>query len=455
MRCSCWRGAAVVIGLLAARASGQVEPEVPVEPYQVESEIFRSRLEEGLKFAALPIFSYSTDEGVGLGAEGQLTQFGNGEQYPFIYQLGAQVYVSSKGVQSHNISLDLPEAFGSHFRLQASLSLTRTLYSPYYGVGNQSVYVPAYDTCDTAQLGPLAPGSSPVPVAPKCLGNPLFRGTRYYRFDEMDLPALKVFLQRPLRGPWSIFAGYRFRYTRVRVLYAADQQGTSDSQLLTDARAGLLSGYNGAGDPNQPFWLRYSEIAGGVAFDSRDNTFAPVKGMFHDLSVRTWLHALGGQFNGWGANLTFRFYAPVIPCYSRLVFALRLLGDVMGGEVPFYMLASTGGLIPLDSVLGGSDSVRGLFQNRFQGKVKVLGNAELRYRLFGFWELQFEGVAGLDAGRVWTELATSEGGGLKLGSAVGLRIAWSHAFIIRFDFGIGITQPEATGYIYLELGELF
>jgi outer membrane protein assembly factor BamA len=454
MRCVRWRGAAVSLGLWAVGAAAQEQTEVRVEPYQAEPEIFRSRLEEGLKFAALPIFSYSTDEGIGLGAEGQLTQFGNGEQYPFVYQLGAQVYVSTKGVQSHNVSIDLPEAFGSHFRLQASLSLTRTLYSQYYGVGNQSVYVPAYDSCDT-QLAPLSPGSSPLPVAAQCLGNPLFRGSRYYRFDEMDLPSLKLFLQRPLSGPWSVFSGYRFRYTRVRVLYPADQQGTQDSQLLNDARAGLLSGYNGHGDPTQPFWLRFGELTGGLVFDSRDNTFAPVKGMFHDVSLRTWLHALGGQFNGWGANLTLRFYAPVIPCYSRLVFALRLLGDVMGGQVPFYMLASTGGLIPLDAVLGGSDSIRGLFQNRFQGDVKVLGNAELRYRMFGFWDLEFEAVAGLDAGRVWSHLGTSEGGGLKLGSAAGLRIAWSHAFILRFDFGIGITQPEATGYIYLELFELF
>jgi hypothetical protein len=455
MRDSRFWGTAALLALLAMAASAQEQPEVPVEPYQVESEIFRSRLEQGLKFAALPIFSYSTDEGVGLGAEGQLTQFGNGEGYPFVYQLGAQVFVSTKGVQSDYVTFDLPEAFGSHFRLQTTLSFTRSLYSQYYGVGNESVYVQAFDTCNTAQLGPLAPGSSPVPVASRCLGNPLFQGTRFYRFDELDLPALKVFLQHPLSGAWSAFAGYRFRYTRIRVLYPADQQGTQNSQLLNDARAGLLSGYNGSGDPYQPFWLRYGELASGVAFDSRDNTFAPVKGMFHDASVRTWLHALGGQFNGWGANLTLRFYAPVIPCYSRLVFALRLLADVMGGQVPFYMLASTGGLIPLDAVLGGSDSIRGLFQNRFQGNVKVLGNAELRYRMFSLWELEVEAAAGLDAGRVWFELGRSEGGGLKLGSAVGLRIAWSHAFVIRFDLGIGITQPEATGYVYLELNELF
>jgi hypothetical protein len=455
MLCSRWKGPVAAIGLLGAHAGGQEQPSPPVEPYQFEPDVFRSRVEEGLKFSALPIFSYSTDEGVGFGAEGLLTQFGDGEHYPFIYQLGGQVFVSTKGVQSDNISFDLPEAFGSHFRLQTSLSFTRSLYSQFYGVGNQSVYVQSFDTCTTAQLGPLAPGSGQVPAVPRCLGNPLFRGTRYYRFDEMDLPALKMFVQHPISGPWSGFAGYRFRYTRVQVLYAPDEQGSPDSQLLTDARAGRLSGYTGAGDPYQPFWLRYAELGGGLAFDSRDNTFAPVKGMFHDVSVRTWLHALGGQFNGWGANLTLRFYAPVIPCYSRLVFALRLLADVMGGEVPFYMLASTGGLIPLDAVLGGGDSIRGMFQNRFQGNVKVLGNAELRYRLFSFWELEFEAAAGLDAGRVWYELGRPEGGGLKLGSAVGLRIAWSHAFIIRFDLGIGITQPEATGYIYLELFELF
>jgi len=445
----------VAVGLLAWAAAAQEQPEVPVAGYEPEPGVFRSRLEKGLKLGGLPIISYSTDEGFGFGALGTLTQFGDGEQDPYVYEVSAQIFASTKGVQSDYVSYDLPHAFGSRLRLQLSASFTRALYSQYYGVGNQSQYVPAYDTCDTAQVGPVSPGSSPLPLTPRCIGNPLFRGVRYYRFDELDLPSLRINLRYPLGGAWSVFGGYRFRYTRVQVLYPASQGGTQQSQLLTDARAGLLSGYNGSGDPYAPFWLRYGELAGGVAYDSRDNEFAPVKGMFHDLSLRTWLHPLGGQFNGWGANLTLRFYAPVIPCDGRLVFALRLLADLMGGEVPFYMLASTGGLVPLDAVLGGSSSVRGMFQNRYQGDVKLLGNAELRYRMFGAWELEFEAAAGLDAGRVWYSLSQSDGGPVRMGSAVGVRIAWSHHFVIRFDFGIGITQPEATGYIYLETGELF
>jgi hypothetical protein len=446
MRCSRWRGAVMAGVLLAAPALGQQEELVaPVAPYQVEPELFRSSLERGLKVGAIPIFSYSTDEGFGFGAIATLTQFGEGQKYPYVYELNAQIFLSTKGVQSDYVTLDLPEVFGPLYRLQVGLAFSRQLYSQYYGVGNASVYVPAFDTCDT----------EPTQGSTQCTGNPVFRGLRYYRFDELDLPSFRISLQRSLGGPWRIFGGYRFRYTRIQVLYPPDQQGTTQSKLLTDARAGLLSGYNGQGDPSQPFWLRYGEIAFGAAYDSRDNEFAPVKGMFHDLSARTWLHALGGQFDGWGMNLTLRFYAPVIPCYPGLVFALRLMGDVMDGEVPFYMLASTGGLIALDDVLGGSDSIRGLLRNRFQGNVKVLGNAELRWRFVRVWELEFEAAAGLDAGRVWYQLGRSDGGGLKLGSAVGLRIAWSHHFVIRFDYGIGITEPYANGYVYIETGELF
>ena len=46
-------------------------------------------------------------------------------------------------------------------------------------------------------------------------------------------------------------------------------------------------------------------------------------------------------------------------------------------------------------------------------------------------------------------------GPLRLGGAAGLRVAWNRNFVIRFDYGIGISEPFADGNVYLTFDEAF
>jgi hypothetical protein len=190
----------------------------------------------------LPLFSYSTDEGFGYGARVQLVDHGDGALSPYRLALTAQFYQTTKDVASHFLSLDAPALFGSKFRLGAQLGFFSNRFHPYYGLGNESVYHSTYDAC--ADRAPLA--SNPD----QCAGDPDFKGLRWYQYDQRTLPDIRVTARYDLEGPLKLFGVYRFRFTRITPLYGAGDLGQHDvSQLVTDAQAGLLTGWNGA-DPS-------------------------------------------------------------------------------------------------------------------------------------------------------------------------------------------------------------
>jgi outer membrane protein assembly factor BamA len=349
---------------------------------------------------------------------------------------------------------------GSPYRLQVGLAYGRSKYAPYYGVGNGSRYQEARTQCPRDTLEQLVGAGHPPDTCPPSgtdPGNPAFTGYRYYDYDVTNFPTAHLTLFRALSGPWSLFGGYQFALFTVRPLYHPDLDElgqTTGSQLIGDAQAGRLVGYDGRDfSAEQRIRQRYSELSFGVRFDTRDNEFAPTRGMLHDLSVRGAAHPLGSESTVWGGNANLRLYQRPIPSYWRLVLALRLVGDVTSSGAPFYLLSSMGPTAP--DGLGGSSSIRGLLLHRFVGDVKVLGNAELRWRFLSLGPFEVGAVGGIDAGRVWAQLGKDDVGPVHVGAAAGLRIAWSHHFVIRADYGFGISEPYADGSIYLDFGELF
>jgi Omp85 superfamily domain len=414
----------------------------------------------GTKVAAVPIVSYGSDELWGFGARFKLTDFGDGTRKPFVYSIEANIYATTGGIQSHWLALDLPQLGGSPYRLTLRVGYARAKYQPYYGLGNGSVHDPDADRCSTAALEPQLPGPPNVcPATAEEPANPAFRGLRFYQYDVETFPNVQLTVLRPIAGPWSLLLGYHFLIDGFQPLYRPDDYGQdTGSQLTADAQRGILVGWNGRPDPNDSyrrFKQRYSELVAGVRFDTRDNEFAPTRGMFHELSVRGAAHALGSESNVWGANLTLRLYQRPIPSYWRLVFALRLLADVASDGLPFYRLPATGGISEAGQLngpdaLGGRNSNRGLELDRYQGNVKLLGNAELRWRLITLGDFELGTVGAIDAGRVWARLGESDVGPVHVGTALGLRVAWGHHLIVRADFGL---TPDFN--FFLDFGETF
>lgn len=399
--------------------------------------------DRGIKVSGLPIVSYGTDELWGFGAHVKVTDFGDGTQPPFLYSVEANVYATTGGVQSHWLGLDLPHLAGSPYRVSLQLGYERAKFQPYYGRGNGSVDNPLFTECDRDSL-PSPPDTCPRQSQENPQPNPEFRGVRYYQYDLVAFPKVDLTVLRSMGGPWSWIVGYRFRLVGFKPNYSAEDLGqTTGSQLSGDASSGKLVGWDGRLQSfDQRIIQRYAEVSTGLRFDTRDNEFAPTRGMFHEVSIRGAAHALGGESNAWGANATLRFYQRLVPSYWRLVFALRLLADVASDGSPFYISGPDG--------LGGRDSIRALPLDRFQGNVKLVGNAELRWRAISIGEFELGTMVGVDAGRVWARLGHSDVGPFQVGAAAGLRVAWSHHFVIRADVGIA---PTST--FFLDFGEVF
>ena len=127
-----------------------------------------------------------------------------------------------------------------------------------------------------------------------------------------------------------------------------------------------------------------------------------------------------------------------VPLVTSLTLAVRLAGQILFGDVPFYELARFD-----DSyALGGPYGVRGIPAGRFAGKVKLLGNLELRDELLTFHALGkpllLGAVAFADGGRLWTDFGPhpeldGTGLGLHFGLGGGLRLQSGSAFVLRVD----------------------
>ncbi|MBN1208796.1 MAG: BamA/TamA family outer membrane protein [Myxococcaceae bacterium] len=428
--------------------SPQLPAELPPSPSVPPSESPAAPARRtGWDVQGVPALNFNTDEGFGYGAILMLVDRADGHYEPFRYSVMLQFFQTTRQVASHFVSLDAPRFLGSDWRIGAELAYARTRFAPWYGLGNTATYVPEFSDCEDRDALEANPDM--------CPGNPDFRGLRYYTYDHRSLPRIRLNARRELNDTWNLFLGYRLRMDRLRVRYSADDLGqTGDSKLIEDASAGMFAAHEGGLDGLVS--ERISEVIAGLQYDTRDLETSPTQGMFHEVSLRGGAGPIGSQFNYWGATLHARFFHPVIPGYRRLVASWRGMFDVLGGDVPISLLPVFGGLENRDG-LGGVSSARGILLRRYQGPAKLLLNAELRWTPLSIepWRQQFDfTLAGfVDSGRVWSDLDFSEGGGLKTSAGGGLRIVWNREFVIRLDYGVGITEPT-TGF-YLDIGHIF
>ncbi|WP_043711867.1 Omp85 family outer membrane protein [Corallococcus macrosporus] len=428
----------VVLGGITARAQGVAPPPAPETPSPPPPRT-------GWRVQGLPLLNFNSDEGLGYGARLMLVDAGDGTQAPYRHAIIAQFFQTTRGNAVHRLMLDAPTFLESRWRLGLDVSLLNDRFSPYYGQGGAASFDQDFAACDDRNALEDAPDV--------CPGNPAFRGLRYYNFEQRTLPSVVLNARRPVSGPWQVSMGYRFRMTRVATRYDADALGQSGaSRLEEDIQAGRV---NDGGPVTGTF--RTAELTAGLLLDLRDNEPAPIRGMFHELAVRGAAGATGSSFNYWGATANFRFYHPLGT--DRLVAALRLMGDVMGGNVPFYLLSSFGGVEWRDGWggVGGVFTARGILKHRLQGEVKALVNGELRWQFLSVLPLKqrvdFTLVAFLDAGRAWSDLSFQDRGMGRYAGGGGLRVAWEKNFIVRMDYGVS-PQDGTTGF-YLDFNHLF
>jgi len=193
-------------------------------------------------------------------------------------------------------------------------------------------------------------------------------------------------------------------------------------------------------------------LSAALVFNSRDDLVRPTEGWEVIVKYLSADHVLLNRHTDFDKlSLDASFIQPLV--WRRQVIALHANTEVMFGHeknIPFFELSS----------LGGDDTMRGYFPQRFLGEGRALLNAEYRLKLFDFnfrklWDVTIDGVGFGDAGRVYEDasdfvhhtfshLRYSYGGGLRIGLSSGL--------VARIDAGF---SPEEKGLVYLTFGHTF
>ena len=377
-----------------------------------------NRLETG----GAPVIMADTDLGFGIGGMISRTRFARGVS-PFRWQLQALVFLTMKSVDDqletvfhdHFIRLDLPSLAGGRLRLTTTLAFSRRSNASYYGIGNESAADRGADV-------------------------------KAHQFDRI-YPQVMARALVKLHGPLSLMLGGSFTYNWINIY--------EGSRLQRDLQSGdrvLLDQLHGTGSHAMVL------LDTGLVWDTRDHELIPSRGVFHEVSLRFTPHLTSEIAHG-GATVALRLFRSLVG--KNLVFAARVLGDVMWGNAPVYELARHGGLSPMPAPGGGS-GIRGVPVQRYHGKIKLVSNWELRARILPFSikgrRLNLGAVAFFDAGRIWADFDSpgrfdGDGPGIKYGLGGGARLQWGEAFMLRLDLA---WSPDADPIgLYFNINHVF
>ena len=363
-----------------------------------------------LEPAGFPLLGGDSDIGFEFGAVGTLTRFAGGTR-PFAWNMDLLLATSIKSgpqgteftQQSYLWQIDVPHFQNSTVRLNPAISYSKTINQGYFGVGNATSGV----------------------VPPDVQGQ---RG-RYFQYDEREA-RLRELTRIVWRPPWDIALATTWRY--------ATPGAYGGSKLAEDVTAKRVLGYRD---------MSLAVLGAGLLYDTRDNEYFPHHGAFHQLGLRG-VQGLpfDTQVQYAALGLVFAGYFPVT---GPFVFAARGLVDAEFGRVPFFDLY-TGGPFQTYEMIGGAQAVRGVPDGRYLGKLKVIGNAELRAMLIDFHllgqSLHLGGDVLFDTGRLWSDYsfhapADGSGIGLKWGIGGGAYLIWGQAAVFRIEVAY---SPDAT-----------
>jgi outer membrane protein assembly factor BamA len=364
-------------------------------------------------FAILPVpsLTYSNDEGVEYGGKLFAYQFGDGSKHPYLWHILMNYTQSTKDKTDFYTFFDLPEIFGPHSRLDVRLEYKIFSAQDYYGLGNQPEYVP-----ERSQ-----------PKAPE------FRSSEYNTFYE-QWRALMVNVQRPLReSRWKVLTGMGVFHNRIKTY-------PLPSLFQQSPPFGYEGGYT-------------NFIRLGAVYDSRDTEAVPSSGTWSEWALEPALHQFNNDYNYVRITAIDRRYFTIHP---RLVWAQRLLAEVMTGSPPFYEMSVIGNSYQRHEGLGGAKTLRGQPRLLYVGPHKLVVNLELRWRVMDMRILRQDLTYYLhtftDFGRVWMKNERFSMAQLHFAEGFGIHVQWKKEFVAVIDVGRSRHKDMA---IYLTFGNLF
>ena len=340
---------------------------------------------EGYKPTAIPIVNFSSDDGTGYGARVNLYDY-DGESVPYRRAYGLQAFFTTKGKRVHRLRMDIPNV-RSGLRVEVEAVFEKERFANYFG-----------DLSDSESDA----------------------YTKEEQTFRQTSPSLRAMALHDLRWPWQVRAEIEL----------------SHDDIEPNAAVGsILRNLNPLGaDGGTLLQLRTA-----IRHDTRDDYTNSTTGLLEELLVEYGLGG-GGDFNGVRFSYQHRHFLPLT---EKLVFAHRVNGDLIFGDVPFYEQLK----------LGGSSTVRGLAAARRRGEGRILANGELRWqgvRLSRSQSLYLGGLLFVDAGQTFSRDEGPDLSEWRRGIGAGLRLYW-HSTVVRGDFG---RSGDRTG-IYITFHQLF
>jgi outer membrane protein assembly factor BamA len=374
------------------------------------------------EFNLLPVAGGTTDIGFGGGYFAGLARVLSGYD-PYLWNIESAGLVTFKiradgrlllPYQDAYLKVTVPRLFGAPLRLEIRSEYSWETTLGYYGLGNAS------------------PPSATT-------------GAPYNEYGRVH-PEVVIDQQWRVVDHVSARAGVGYSLSWLQI--------DPSSKLAFDMRTGapevkrLLGSFDGHA---------VSTVNGAIQWDNRDNEVSSHSGSYDSLGLKV---SPGGTtlFPNRYAEATgiVRAFVPVAG--SHVTLAVRLVGDVLIGQAPFYELAR----FEDTYALGGQNGVRGVPAQRYYGKVKVLGNVEVRSEIVPFHLLgkpMLFGVVGFcDGGRVWADTSPhpeldGTGVGLKYGVGGGLRLQSGSSFVLRADVAWSPDASPVGGYF--SAGQMF
>ena len=232
----------------------------------------------------------------------------------------------------------------------------------YYGMGNESVWeVPRYEK-------------------------------EYYRlrmmrfYTELDFIKWLDDDRRHKAGP-GLFYSFADPEKTAERFVAQPENGLAENDLAAHAYAGVYFKYE---------WNTLREMERKIEEEFTGSNIFPTRGMYMKTHAGYFagLRADADHFlklsGDWVTYLSFSQR-------PRVVYALRIGGDKVFGDYPFYEAA----------ILGRTENLRGFRETRFYGDASLYLNAEVRIRMKQFQTYLLNGTAGVmlfnDTGRVWLD----------------------------------------------------
>ncbi len=345
------------LGVILLTTSGLINGQDTVKEKEVKT---------GWSFGALPTITYNTDLGLQYGALVNLYQYGDGTIYPeYYHSIYAELSRYTKGSGVMRFFYDSKHLI-PNVRLTADISYLTEQALDFYGFnGYQVKYTKNWE--DDSRYD--SDYKTRVFYKHK-------RNTFRTKFDFQGRTGIKNI-------NWVV--GLSFLNVDIATVDINKlNKNKTGNDVLPDTNT-LYDNYIDWGiisekEKNGGF---FTNLKGGIVYDSRDNEPNPMKGIWSEAVI---LQSFNKDFTFTKIAITHRQYFTLIKNNLSFVYRLGYQG-VIAGDAPFYALPYMVSSFTKSSNsdgLGGSKTVRGMVRNRVVGKSVGYGNFELRWKFSQF-----------------------------------------------------------------------